>query len=117
MQIKLGDKLYIVARKDMLPGGTLAQSCHASFQFALDYPEITSQWMQQSNYICILEALDEAALHALIAEATKQEIKFSIFREPDMGDQITAITFAPGIESKKLCAKLKLALSNKGNIS
>jgi len=42
--------------------------------------------------------------------AKEKEIKFSIFREPDFDDEITAIALEPGRKSKKLCSKLNLAL-------
>lgn len=54
---------------------------------------------------------NEQELVRLTEEAAKNEIKFSIFREPDIDNQITAIALEPGNKSKKLCSKLKLALS------
>jgi hypothetical protein len=68
-------------------------------------------WYKQSNYIGFLSVTNEKELYKLIELAKQQDIKISIFREPDIGDQITAITLAPGLKSKKLCSKLKLALS------
>jgi hypothetical protein len=88
----------------------LAQTAHCAFQFAQDYPQITSQWIRQSNYICILEVENEAVLSNLIEGAAEQDIRFSIFREPDIDNQITAVALMPGPQSKKLCRGLKLAL-------
>lgn len=71
--------------------------------------------MTNSNYICILEAANEAELHLFIDRAIKKNILYSIFREPDLNDAITAIALAPGNNSKKICSRLKLAggLDNK----
>ncbi len=66
--------------------------------------------MFNSNYIAVLNVANEYELHNLIEKAISAGIKFSVFREPDIDNQITAITFEPGIKSKKLCANLKLAL-------
>jgi len=72
--------------------------------------ELTSTWMDVSNYICILEAKDAAELQELTLCAAKEDIAYSIFKEPDMNDAITAIALAPGKKTKKLCSKLPLAL-------
>jgi len=69
--------------------------------------------MRDSNYICILEISNEKELERLIERARAHEIKFSIFREPDIGDRITAIALEPGAKSRKLCSNLPLALKEK----
>lgn len=53
---------------------------------------------------------DESDLNKLIEKALLNNIKFSVFREPDIDNQITAITLEPSLISKKLCSNLKLAL-------
>ena len=88
----------------------MAQSCHVVFSFSQDHPEETKRWMSISNYIAVLNSSGEPDLHQLIELSDRQGIKYSIFREPDIGDQITAIAFEPGSKSKKLCSHLKLAL-------
>lgn len=88
----------------------MAQSCHAAFHFSQEHPQLTAHWMQQSDYICILSASSERELIQLIDEAKRRDIHFSVFREADMDNQITAIALAPGVESKKLCSNLSLAL-------
>ena len=104
------NKLYIIVRSDIPPGLQLAQSCHAAFAFATEHASLTNDWMLNSNYIAILNVANEYELNNLIERAINSGIKFSVFKEPDIGNQITAITFEPGIKSKKLCANLKLAL-------
>jgi hypothetical protein len=88
----------------------LAQSCHAAFQFAQEHTDTTFNWMNNSNYICLLAANNERELCRLLEKANSHNIKLSVFREPDIDNQITAIALAPGIKSKKLCNNLKLAL-------
>lgn len=88
----------------------MAQSTHAAIQFGYEHPEIHNEWFKQSNYLCMLAANNEAELMKLIDKAVAQDIKFSIFREPDIDDQITAIALEPGCKSKKLCSNLRLAL-------
>ena len=97
-------------RKDLPPGAQLAQACHVAFRFATEYKHATNDWMDNSEYICILAAENEAALTELLRRAAELYIPNEGFREPDLNDSLTAIALAPGIESKKLCSNLPLAL-------
>jgi hypothetical protein len=99
-----------VVRQDLEPGMQLAQSCHACFAFAQEHFDATKQWMDVSNYICVLGIENEDGLKQLIMAAQEQGIKHSIFREDDIDNEITAIALEAGEKSKKLCSRLKLAL-------
>jgi hypothetical protein len=100
----------VITRSDLEPGYQAVQSMHALRQFTAEHPEIDRLWFDQSNYLGLLSVANEKELYSLMEQAQMQDIKFSIFREPDIGDQITAIAIAPGAKSKKLCSKLQLAL-------
>lgn len=88
------------------------QSMHALRQFTAEHPEIDKMWFEQSNYLGLLSVADEQELNRLIEQATAHSIRFSIFREPDVENQITAIALEPGQKTKKLCSKLPLALKS-----
>lgn len=83
---------------------------HAAIQFVFEHTDVTNNWYQASNYLGLLSVSNEDELLRLIEQAKQNNIKFSIFKEPDIDNQITAIALEPGIKSKKLCSKLKLAL-------
>jgi len=108
--IKEGDKLYLVTRRDMQPGYQAVQSCHAMRQFTADYPERDMQWYRGSNYIALLSVTDEVELMRLIAAAKDNGLRWSAFREPDVGGQITAVAIEPHPRTSKLCSGLPLAL-------
>ena len=110
LQVKEGDKLYVITRADLEPGYQAVQSMHALRQFTAEHPEIDKLWFEQSNYLGLLSVTDEKELADLVKQATFHDISFSIFREPDVDNQITAIALAPGPKSKKLCSRLPLAL-------
>ena len=86
------------------------QSQHAAIQFIMEHPEISKIWFGKSNYLGWLTVANENELHQLAEEASLQGIPVSVFREPDVDDQMTAIALAPGPESRRLCSNLKLAL-------
>jgi peptidyl-tRNA hydrolase PTH2 len=89
------------------------QSIHAAIQFKFEHPEISLNWFEKSNYLGLLSVANEGELIALIEQATEKGISFSVFREPDIDNQITAIALAPGPKSKKLCSRLPLALKDR----
>ena len=75
-----------------------------------EHQEISGEWYSKSNYLGLLSVRDEYALKELVNKACQFDIRCSVFREPDIGDQITAICLAPGPKTKKLCSRLQLAL-------
>ena len=83
---------------------------HALRQFTAEHPDLDKIWFEQSNYLGLLSVPDEKELNALIERATAHDIRLSIFREPDIDNEITAIALAPGPKSKKLCSGFPLAL-------
>lgn len=97
----------------MEPGYQAVQSIHAAIQFKFEHPEISLNWFEKSNYLGLLSVANEGELIALIEQATEKGISLSVFREPDIDNQITAIALAPGPQSKKLCSRLPLALKGK----
>ena len=110
LQIKEGDKLYVITRRDLSPGYQAVQSMHALRQFTAEHPDVDKQWYEVSNYLGLLSVASEQELNSLIDKARDFDIPLSIFREPDIDNQITAIAIAPGSRSKKLVSNLQLAL-------
>jgi len=93
-------------------GQQAVQAMHALRQFVHDHSEVDRCWFEQSNYIGLLSVNNENDLYRLIETAEQRNIRFSIFKEPDIGNQITAIALEPCKESKKMCSQLKLALKS-----
>lgn len=86
------------------------QSIHAMRQFTAEHPDIDKEWFLTSNYLGLLAAKDESELLEIIRKAALDDIRYSIFREPDVDNAITAIALEPGEKSKRLCSRLPLAL-------
>ena len=90
----------------------IAQSCQAISLFREEHSEIACKWFECSNYLAVLSVRNEQELLNLIDKASKKGLKYSIFFEPDLKYEITAMALEPGKESKKLCGKVKLALKD-----
>jgi hypothetical protein len=80
-----------------------------AFSFSQEHRHMTKKWIKNSNYICVLEA-EKNDILSLIENVKYHNIQYSIFEEPDLGNEITAIAIAPGQMSKFLCSNFKLAL-------
>lgn len=108
--IKMGDKLYLVTRRDLAPGYQAVQSCHAMRQFTADHPDRDGEWFTNSNYLALLSVEDEVELMRLVTASKDAGLRWSAFREPDVGGQITAIAIEPHQKTVELCKGLSLAL-------
>lgn len=98
------DRMYVVVRADLPAGLQAAQALHALREFAADYPEVEKRWHETSNTIAILAVPDEAALAALVEDLRRPwhggenhlaDTFVSEFREPDLGNSLTAICVEP----------------------
>lgn len=108
--IQMGDKLFLITRRDISPGYQAVQSCHALRQFTAEHPDVDLEWFNQSNYLALLSVADEVALMKLITKASDAGLRWSAFREPDVGGKITAIAIEPHPTAAQLCKNLPLAL-------
>lgn len=88
----------------------IAQSIHAFREFCEQHTDIEKRWYVNSNYIVVLAAKDLTHLNQIICQCQEADVKIAIFSEPDMDNQITAITIEPGDISKKIVRRLPLAL-------
>lgn len=104
----MNNKLYIITRADLDPGAQAAQSCHAMRAFAAAYPEEERRWYATSNNLVVLAAENEEHLRKVLAKLVENRIPVACFREPDFGDQLTAIASSP--DGARYLSALPLAL-------
>ena len=84
------------------------QSAHAAIQFQHEHPELSKLWYNQSNYLALLTVSDELSLEQLIWKAQAKGIKHSIFREPDIGNEITAVAFEASDDARRLTSSCRM---------
>jgi peptidyl-tRNA hydrolase len=87
----------------------MAQSVHAAFSFADEHPVIAHEWHRDSQFLVVVNVPDQFALLSLVDDARERGIDVSLWREPDVDGEITAIALAPVAASKTLCSSLPLA--------
>lgn len=103
-------KLITVTRQDLTPGYQTVQSAHALAEFIFKYPIIANDWHINSNFLATLAVKNESELIQLTQKLEQNNIKFVIFNEPDIDNQITAIAIEPSDASRRICSNIPLAL-------
>lgn len=101
-------RLYIVARGDLKPGLVAAQSAHALALFQHEHPATYEDWYVTSNNLVILSVPNERSLEDVASMLSRQGLRVSCFKEPDMNGELTAIAAEP--DSSKHLSSLPLAL-------
>lgn len=98
----------MITRNDLSVGKQAAQITHGIIEFCLEYPEITNQWHNESNYVVVLSVENEETLINLLMKAKNKNIKCSYFSEPDLNNALTCLVLEPTLDSKKICSNIKL---------
>lgn len=106
-------KLVTITREDLTNGQQSVQSCHAAIDFIFQHPSRASPWHEESNYLVQLVAKDEQHLLKIIASCQMRMIDYTIFREPDLNNEITAIALEPSIATQKITSSLPLLFKSK----
>lgn len=88
----------------------MTQSAHAGIDFQHQHPQIAKDWNENSNYLIILSVENEEKLKQYIYKFQKHNLCHTIFREPDIDNEITAVCVEPGERSQKLTSNILLAL-------
>ena len=86
----------------------IAQSCHALRLFCEEYPDINREWYEKSNNIVVLQAGSKEELAKIAYDLTNHGVKVSLFKEPDLGDELTAIAVEPAGAKYLSCLPLAL---------
>lgn len=88
---------------------------HAAIDFCFEHQEIAKGWQTSSNYLAVLSAKDENELKSLIQKLETRSICHTIFREPDLGNVITAVAIEPSDAQRKITSGFPLLLKEYGS--
>lgn len=81
-------KLYVIVRKDLTFSQQAVQGGHAIAQYLIDNPN--TEW--NNGTLVLLGVKGEFQLKKWTDRLESHGLKLSSFREPDIGDQLTAIS-------------------------
>lgn len=97
-------KLYVIVRKGLSTGAMAAQAIHAFRAFVGEHPTLEKTWHEEHNNIVVLHEPD---LEQLVGRLQAKGYRLSQFREPDLGNALTAICVEP--DAWKQLSSLPLA--------
>lgn len=103
-------KLVTVTRTDIPEGYQAVQSTHAAIDFVFEHPTRAGPWHRDSNTLVMLTVKNVNGLRHLMRKCDYLRLAYTVFREPDIGNQITAICIEPHPEAYKMVAKLPLLI-------
>ena len=106
-------KLTVITRRDLAPGYQAVQASHAAIDYCFQHREIAEHWHINSNYLIFLSTETENDLFFYMEKLRLSGVEFSIFREPDIGNKVTAISFISNEKTKKITSGLSLLLKQK----
>ena len=102
-------KMRIVVDRNLPPGAVVAQALHALVEFGQEHPETVATWHQLSNSVVAMGA-SSTQLEELIERCKKKHVRYSVFREPDLEDRLTAVAVEPTRDGKRVTSNYPLAL-------
>lgn len=98
----------MITRRDLSIGTQALQSGHAAIDLQHQHPAEAREWHTKSNYLAFLTVANEQELIKLITKALLTGIKHTIFREPDLNNQITAVAFEATDAARRLTSSCPL---------
>lgn len=108
MTYQIHSKLRVITRRDLPIQTQAVQAAHAAIDFQHQHSIEAKEWHTSSNYLVFLTVADEEELIKLISRAILTGIKHTIFREPDLGNKITAVAFEATDAARKLTSSCPL---------
>lgn len=103
-------KIYLVTHSGLTQGHQITQTAHVIAELAVAHPEQFSHWHGVSQSIIVLSAPSSRALYELYVQSlSSPDLSVVPFREPDLGDEITALAFLPSERTVHFLANLPLA--------
>lgn len=106
--LQINEKLRVVTRRDLSVSTQAVQSGHAAIDFQHQYPIESREWHTKSNYLALLTVSNESELIKLITKAILTGIKHTVFREPDLNNEITAVAFEASESARRLTSSCPL---------
>lgn len=92
----------------MSEGYRAVQSAHAAINFIFEHPGRAGPWFHNSNYLVLLELKNEKQLKLLVEKCEYLQLVHTVFREPDIDNQITAVAIEPSPLTQKLVSRIPL---------
>jgi hypothetical protein len=92
-------KMYVIVRDDISKSYQAAQGGHALAQMALHYPPVFEDW-NNGTIVYLRASMKDLEEVAFSRDLLIGDCRICRWKEPDMGDQLTAISvYGPSAEN------------------
>lgn len=108
--------MVVISRNDLTPGQQAVQSGHAAINYQHEHPARASPWYSESNTLVYLSAPRDK-LKKILRTLDEDGIDHTAFREPDIGNQLTAVAFVSSEQTKRITKNLPLNKFQNENIN
>ena len=81
------EKLYVIVRKDLSPSQRTVQAAHAVAEYMKQNPD--TEWPNGTLVVLASKGLDH--LKHWVWRLAARGVRYTEWREPDIGDELTAI--------------------------
>jgi peptidyl-tRNA hydrolase len=99
------NRLYVITRNDISDGKQMAQACHAVAEYYKRHNVRAIIW--NNEYLICLQTNN---LKNIIKQLKEINHPYAYFKEPDLNNQITSISFIGNELTKKITENLNLSL-------
>jgi hypothetical protein len=93
----------------LTPGCQSTQSIHSTVQFVFEHPSVSTKWFK-NPYLVVLSVENENSLKKLIEELKKNDVRYSVFRESDIDNQVTSVCMEYTETTRRLTSQFPLML-------
>ena len=106
----------MVTHSGLTAGYQVAQTAHAVANFARFDSDAFIRWHSHSQFLVALQTPCSDTLEELLTRAVTVGLRVFPFREPDVGDSLTAVAFAPDVRVRGFLSGLPLAGKHVGSV-
>jgi peptidyl-tRNA hydrolase len=95
-------KMIIITRRDLSPGQQTVQSCHAVAEICLRHGNdpVIAEWGKDHKTMVILGVDNKDEIERWESKLEALDVPCEMFREPDIGNEPTAIAIHPSCDRK-----------------
>ena len=101
------NKMYVCVRKDLKSIYKMIQGSHGLAQYALEHTQLFSRWNNETIVFIDVKNID--GLISLADKLDSKKIHFSVFKEPDIGNELTSLVFLDGGGATEIVRKYNCA--------
>jgi len=99
------NKMYVIVRNDLSVAYRCVQGAHALTQYSFENPKNFRDW--KNEYLIFLSIPSLLSLKWFVKQLKNNYVVHSVFKEPDLGNHMTAVAFRNDLLNDKMIEIVK----------